>query len=176
MNNHSTKHGGFLRGLIFGLAIGLVCTAAAGSWAGMGKHSWEKRNWHFQVGYMAGFIDLMRILQARHPDTSLAREYTVPPQVRPHIWRDRVSALYEDEKHQGRPLTQIIVIAGHEFAAETGYVRTQGGQDGLDALRRYLTERNRKIAETNPAAEDADEAAGPDGGGAAAGTGTGGVE
>ena len=155
--NDSASRRGFRRGLIVGLVVGLVCTAAAGSWAAMGKMHWDKRNWHFQVGYMAGFIDVVRIVQARHPDISFAREFKIPPKIPPHLWRERVNRLYGEEEHANRPLTQVIVIAGQQFAAETGYTHQPSGSVGFGALHAVIEQRAKAQREQRAAESEASE-------------------
>lgn len=152
---------GFTRGLIAGLALGLLCTAAAGSWAAMGKVHWEERNWHFQVGYLAGFLDVIRTLQAREPNSELAKGIPVVPGVPPHVWREHVNTLYAQEANAGRPLMQIIAATGEKLAAQHGYSLKAGGNGGLNALHQYLMERKRREAEAQRAAKS-----GGDGGGA----------
>lgn len=141
------RGGAFARGLIFGLVLGIIGASAAGALAAMNKTHWERRNWHFQSGYMAGFVDAMRIIQGRHPDTSLAREYTIPPTITPDQWVERVNQLYADTDNARRPLSQIILAAGADFAAETGYIQGGSGITGLEAFQAYMADRARRRAE-----------------------------
>jgi hypothetical protein len=157
--------------VIVGLVVGLVCATAAGSLAAMNKMHWQKRNWHFQVGYLAGFLDMTRIVQSRNPETSLAREYRVPPGTPPHLWLEKVNALYAEEVHAKRPLTQIIVLAGEQLAAETGYNDPAAQAGGLEAYRKYMELFQQREAEARAKAKaaqhNADEAGakpGADGG------------
>jgi hypothetical protein len=144
---------GFTRGVIVGLVVGLICATAAGSWAVMGKSHWEEHNWHFQVGYLAGFLDVVRVVQARNPDTSLAREFKVPPQTPVYLWREKVNSLYADEANADRPLSQIIVMVGDELAAEKGYVWSPNGTSGLAGLYEFLIRRKQHLAEQHRNAE-----------------------
>lgn len=147
MSVRNERRGAFARGLIFGLVLGVIGASAAGALAAMNKTHWERRNWHFQSGYMAGFVDAMRIIQGRHPDTSLAREYTIPPAITPDQWVERVNELYAEPANAERPLSQIIVVAGADFAAETGYIPGGSGITGLEAFQAYMADRARRKSE-----------------------------
>ena len=112
------------------LAAGIVVGVGA-AWAAMGKVHWEKRNWHFQTGYMAGYLDILRYAEAIDPRGPVARDYVVPPKVPLNHWVEEIDRLYTLDEHQNRALSQVIVIAGNELAKRTGYVKGQSpGQVG----------------------------------------------
>jgi hypothetical protein len=160
---------GFVRGVAVGFLVGVLLASGGIALAAMGKAAWSRLDPLVRGGYVAGFTDCLRMAKANDPEGWLATNYILPP-VKPIQWVAKVDELYEQKDLQNAPLHQVLLLAGHKLAEETGYREVKAGDPRLERLRAVLQGHRGKTAE---AAAPTAESEKPTGAGGETGAATG---
>ena len=133
-----------------GFALGVVVGSAGLSAAEFSQKGWERFGLMFRQGYMAGFIDAIRIAKNYDPAGYIAQTFPTPPRATAIHWVAKIDELYTKPEYQNRPLSQLIILAGAMMEKDFGDVMAPD-DPRLKELRRVL-EANRK-AQRKAAAE-----------------------
>ncbi len=104
----------------------------------------------FKSGYMAGFIDCLRIAKAFDDRGYLATTFTLPPRVSGAHWVKVIDELYEDESSDERQLPQMIALAGDRLEKKFGR-EIKSKSPGLGALRAFFAARRKAMLEAQKA-------------------------
>ena len=136
---------GFTRGMVLGVTLGLVVGSTGVAAAAFGKKGWERWGSMFQGGYVAGFVDCVRVAKAREGSSLIALSYMVPVNAKAVHWQSKVSELYAKKENHNRPMSQIMAMAGNELVGKLG--PDVQGSDGLQRLRQFLEKRKKRLQE-----------------------------
>ncbi len=140
----------FAKGLAVGLVVGLLMTVALSATASTGKKAWDRFGDMFKAGYVAGFLDCVRIAKGFNDKGYLATAYVLPPRTKGANWVWTIDRLYQDERYQNRQLPQIMVLAGEELAKKFG-PEIKTSHTGMAGLRAFLAARRKSLAEARKA-------------------------
>ncbi|HIF64178.1 MAG TPA: hypothetical protein EYG16_03915 [Deltaproteobacteria bacterium] len=113
--NKTFQGRGLVLGLVLGLALGLTLGAAGGSLAGFSKKGWGRVGLEFKQGYMAGFVDALRVAKNQDPTGWMTKNYRVPKNAKAIHWVAEVDRLYNNPLNANREMAQIMVVAGRNM-------------------------------------------------------------
>ena len=134
---------------------GLVIGSAGVAGAAFGKKGWERFGPMFQQGYVAGFIDAVRIAKNFDPSSYLATNYALPPKAKPLDWTIAVTELYAQKEHENRPMSQILNIVGLNLTKKFGPEVKMDHARQIARLRAALEQQRRAVEEYKRQAEEA---------------------
>jgi len=129
-----------------GLSIGLIAGIATESLAGFGKKGWERFGPMFQQGYVAGFIDAVRMAKSRSPESYLARNYPIPAAAKAVHWAHAVKQIYSEKRFEKLYLPDVLQIAAQRLSARMGAQATYS-DPGLESMRRMVEARHKALIE-----------------------------
>ena len=136
---------GFTKGVVAGTVIGLLVGSAGLSLAGFGKKGWDRFGLMFKHGYVAGFNDCVRIGKSTNPHSQIAMLYVLPDSAKGDHWVKEIDKFYANPKFAGRPMSQIMILAGKELEKTFGVEKGITGANAFEILRR-IDESRRKAA------------------------------
>jgi hypothetical protein len=101
-----------MRGLVLGVVFGLLVGSVGHVYSAIKKEGWERQDPLFRQGYVAGFLDVIRMAKTSSPDTYLDNNYRLPPGAKIRDWVAEIDELYELEGNANAPVPRIISLAG----------------------------------------------------------------
>ncbi len=124
----------------------MIAGIATETLAGFGKKGWERFGPMFQQGYVAGFIDAVRMAKGHSPQSYLALNYPVPAAAKAIHWAHEVKEIYSEKRFQKLFLPDVLQIAGQRLSSRMGGEATY--QDpGLESMRRMVERRHKALIE-----------------------------
>jgi hypothetical protein len=129
--------------LAIGFALGVVVGSSGLAAAAFGRQGWERFGPMFKQGYVAGFLECVRIAKALDPFSYVATQFPAPPKAKPDVWMRKIDELYAMDEHKNRTLPQLLIIAGGKLEKDYGLGDVKPGDRRLEALRQAI-DRQRK--------------------------------
>ena len=143
------RNGSFVSGLVVGVTAGLLVGAIGVAHSATGKKAWDRFGKLFQAGYVAGFLDCVRLAKGMDSQGYVATNYILPTAARPGDYQRWITEEYKKPEAAERTLPQMLVLASHAMEAKfgpetpTGSVQMQHMQRILDARRQALVEKEK---------------------------------
>jgi hypothetical protein len=151
------RNGSFYSGLAIGVAAGLLAGALGVAHSATGKKAWERFGKVFQSGYIAGFLDCVRLAKGMDSQGYVATNYRIPAAAKIGDYQHWIDEEYKKPEAADRTVPQMLVLAGHAMEAKFG-PETQVGNVQMMHMRRIIDARRRALIEKEKA-EKADQAA-----------------
>jgi hypothetical protein len=111
----------------------------------------------FKQGYVAGFIDCVRIAKALDPFSYIATQFPAPPKAKPLVWVRTIDELYAKDEHKNRTLAQILIIAGTKLQKDLGEEPFKPNDQRLEALRDAIDRQRRALLQARKTVEAAQD-------------------
>ncbi|MFQ5352981.1 MAG: hypothetical protein ACE5D3_07900 [Candidatus Binatia bacterium] len=140
----------FTKGIVVGLVVGIATTLTLSATAATGKKAWDRFGYMFKSGYVAGFLDCVRIAKGFNDQGYLAKTYTLPPGTSGLDWIKAINALYSDDDYSRRELPQILVVAGERLTKKFG-PELKPVTPNMGGLRAYLAARREAMLKAKKA-------------------------
>jgi len=128
-----------------GFALGIMVAGASVSFAALSKKGWERFDPMFKQGYVAGFVEAVRIAKGVEPFSYMATQYRTPPKAKPYAWMLMIDELYKKKEHANRPMPQLIAIAGVKLESKFGEEPKADQGAALEALRTAIDKQRRAL-------------------------------
>jgi hypothetical protein len=163
------RNGSFYSGLVIGVAAGLMAGIIGVAHSATGKKAWDRFGGMFQAGYIAGFLDCVRLAKGTDPRGYIATNYILPSAARAGDYQRWIAEEYKKPESAARTLPQMLVLASHAMEAKFG-PETPMGNVQMQQMRRIIDLRRQAIGEDakeKKAAEEGDTAKPEEGAGAA---------
>jgi hypothetical protein len=141
--------------LAVGFALGFVVGSAAIASAAFGRAGWQRFGLPFKEGYVAGFVDCVRIAKALDPFSYIATNFPAPPRAKAIVWVRTIDELYAKDEHKDRTLAQILIIAGAKLEENFGDDQLRPNDKRLDALRNAIDRQRRALLQAKKTVEAA---------------------
>jgi hypothetical protein len=156
---------GLALGLVLGLALGLTLGAAGGSLAGFSKKGWGRVGLEFKQGYMAGFVDALRVAKNQDSSGWMTKNYRVPKNAKAIHWVAEVDRLYKEPSNSNREMAQIMVVAGRNMVDSKKFGPDIGSDSNqaFKALQAFAVKKQRAEAVKKKAEAEKAEAESGDG-------------
>jgi hypothetical protein len=157
--------------MVIGIVAGLMAGAIGVAHSATGKKAWERFGDMFQAGYIAGFLDAVRLAKGMDSQGYIATNYVLPRAARPGDYQAWITEEYKKPEAAERTLPQMLVLASHAMEAKFGPEQPMGNAQ-MQHMRKIIDLRRKAAIEAEKAAgaAKAGEAAGaapttPPGGG-----------
>ena len=149
---------GVLVGVIAGLTAGMVTVAHSTT----GKKAWDRFGDMFQAGYVSGFLDCVSIAKAMDRESYVARNYIMPPAIKPSHYQVWINEAYQDPKNGEKTVPQLLVLAGYRLQAKYG-PEVPPNDVSMEALRSAVDARRSAYREAEAARKELEAAKSADG-------------
>ena len=143
------------RGVAMGFALGFLVGSAGVASAAFGRQGWDRFGLLFKQGYVAGFIDCVRIAKAIDPFSYIATNFPAPPRAKPIVWVRTIDDLYAKDEHKDRTLAQILIIAGAKLEKDFGDDQARPGDQRLEHLRQAIDRQRKALLQARKTVEAA---------------------
>jgi hypothetical protein len=97
--------------LVLSAWLGGLCCAGASAWAYTMLNAWRGFGSDFQLGYVAGYLDGLKIGRSGDVRGTFVRTGGRPDLVG---WRDAVNAFYEDPANARKPIAEAMSAVGRK--------------------------------------------------------------
>jgi len=155
------QNSSFRSGLVIGAIFGVIVAGVGLSHSAVGKKAWDENGWSFQVGYVAGFLDAVRLTKSMEPGGWIDKSYALPKNANLAVWHKAIVELYEDPENASNDVPRLILVAGKPLEKEYGPEAARDTTGGFERLGAAINAFKRKQGE-NEKAENASEEAGDD--------------
>lgn len=153
------RNGSFYSGLVIGVVAGLLTGAIGVAQSATGKKAWERFGEMFQAGYIAGFLDCVRLAKGMDSQGYVASNYVLPRAAKPTDYQLWINEEYKKPEAADRTLPQMLILASHAMEAKFGPeqpltgVQMQHFRKMIEARREGLIaeEKGKQGAEAAPA-------------------------
>ncbi len=142
--------------LVAAFIAGLLTATAVPALAGFGKTGWERFGALFQQGYVAGFIDAVRLAKSRDPDGYLTKNFKIPAQAKAIHWAREVTEMYAEERFEKLLVSDVLQAAGDKLSIKLG-PEAEFFDRGVESLRAMTEARHRAMIERFKEAKENDE-------------------
>jgi len=116
-----------------------------------GKKAWDRFGNMFQAGYIAGFLDCVRIAKGLDSQGYVATNYILPRGARPGDYQRWINEQYKNPDSAERTLPQMLVLAGHAMEAQFGPDQAIGSTQ-MQHMRKIIDLRRQKALEESKTA------------------------
>jgi hypothetical protein len=154
----------FIVGLSVGVLAGLMAGFVGAAYSATGKKAWDRFGEMFQAGYVAGFLDCVRIAKAMDYEGYVATNFTIPPGTSGAHFQAWINEEYKDPSVAERTLPQMLVLAGYKLQAKFGPEPPLSGDASMEALRAVIEARRAAVREAEQLKQTLDDAKATDAG------------
>ena len=152
------RNGAFVSGLAIGVTAGLLAGAIGVAHSATGKKAWDRFGDMFQAGYIAGFLDCVRLAKGMDQQGYIATNYVLPRAAKPSDYQAWINEEYKKNPESAdRTIPQMLILAGHKMAAKFGPEQPTGNVQ-MQHMRRVIDARRQTIIEAEQAKKDLDAA------------------
>lgn len=152
-----SRNRSFVAGLVIGLTAGLTAGLVGVAQSATGKKAWDRFGDMFQGGYVAGFLDCVRLAKVTDFEGYIATNFVIPPGTKPTHFQAWIDKAYQDPKNAERTLPQMLVLAGYKLQGQFGPEPPVAANPSLEALRSVIESRRaaaREAADVKKVLED----------------------
>lgn len=153
------RNGSFFSGLVIGVVAGLLSGAIGVAQSATGQKAWERFGAMFQAGYIAGFLDCVRLAKGMDSQGYVATNYILPRGAKPGDYQAWINEAYKNPEIADRTLPQMLILASHAMEAKfgpeapIGNVQMQQMRRVIDARRQALIAEEQAKKATGAAAQ-----------------------
>ncbi|MFP6625449.1 MAG: hypothetical protein VCA74_00095 [Deltaproteobacteria bacterium] len=151
----------FVKGAVAGAIVGLTLGSVVAAWGAFGKKGWERFGSEFQGGYVAGFVDCVRLGKQMEPQGYMFRTFKTPRSATIPEWQWAVTEVYKNKKYQDLNMYQVMELAGYELEKHYGPDIEAPSTGPLERLREVLKQRRVERIEKARKAREAAQAESP---------------
>ena len=144
--------------LAVGLVAGFILGSASVSTATLGQKGWNRFGQLFKEGYVAGFVECVRVAKGLDPFSYVSTQFPAPSRAKPTVWVKTIDDLFAQEEHKNRTLPQLMIIAGTKLEPEYGDQKFQPGDQRLEALREAIDRQRKALLDARKTVEAAEGA------------------
>jgi len=138
---------------------GLLAGALGVAHSATGKKAWDRFGKVFQSGYIAGFLDCVRLAKGMDSQGYVATNYKLPAAAKIGDYQRWIDEEYKKPESADRTIPQMLVLASHAMEAKFG-PETPMGNVQMMHMQRILDARRRALIEEEKAAKAAQAAEG----------------
>lgn len=151
------RNGSFFSGVAVGVVAGLLTGAIGVAHSATGKKAWERFGNMFQAGYLAGFIDCVRLAKGMDSRGYVATNYILPRGAKLADYQAWINEEYKKPEAAERTLPQMLVLASHAMEAKFGPEQPIGNIQ-MQHMRKVIDGRRKELIESEKAKQAADTA------------------
>ena len=151
------RNGSFFSGLVIGVVAGLLTGTIGAAQSATGKKAWERFGDMFQAGYIAGFLDCVRLAKGMDSHGYVATNYILPRGAKPGDYQLWINEEYKKPEAADRTLPQMLVLASHAMEAKFGPEQPLGNVQ-MQHMRKVIDTRRQGVIEDERAKQGADAA------------------
>ena len=155
------QNSSFRSGLVIGAIFGVIVAGVGLSHSAVGKKAWDGNGWSFQVGYINGFLDAVRLTKSMEPGGWTDQAYTLPKNAKLMAWHKKIVQLYEDPENSVNDVPRLILVAGKSMRKKYGPEENRDPSEGFERLGAAIKAFKQPEHESEKA-ENASEEAGDD--------------
>jgi len=148
------RNGSFFSGVAIGVVAGLLTGAIGVAHSATGKKAWERFGNMFQAGYLAGFIDCVRLAKGMDSRGYVATNYILPRGAKLADYQAWINEEYKKPETAERTLPQMLVLASHAMEAKFGPEQPIGNIQ-MQHMRKVIDARRKELLESEKAKQAA---------------------
>jgi hypothetical protein len=137
--------------MVVGIVAGLMAGAIGVAHSATGKKAWDRFGDMFQAGYIAGFLDCVRLAKGMDSQGYIATNYVLPRAARPGDYQRWITEEYKKPEAAERTLPQLLVLASHAMEAKFGPEQPIGSAQ-MQHMRKIIDLRRKAALENEKAA------------------------
>jgi hypothetical protein len=139
---------------VIGVVAGLLTGAIGVAQSATGKKAWERFGDMFQAGYVAGFLDCVRLAKGMDSQGYVATNYILPRAAKPTDYQIWINEEYKKPEAADRTLPQMLVLASHAMEAKFGPEQPIGNVQ-MQHMRKIIDARRQDLIEAEKAKQGA---------------------